>query len=396
MSHAKKLDFLYFDAGGGHRSAALALKSVIEARGEKYEARLVNLQELLDSLDVFRKATGLRLQDIYNLFLAKGWTLGSRYLLAGMHAVIRLYHRPQVKLLKRIWEERRPNLVVSLVPNFNRAIFESLRAACPGVPMVTILTDFADYPPHFWIEKQPQYLICGTEKAMEQAQALGHPREHLFRVTGMILRPSFYQAAPIDRAAERIKLGLLPDVPVGLMLFGAQGSPAMREIARRVGNSGLNVQLIAICGRNALLTHQLETLKTPNPLHVTGFTDQIPYFMQLSDFMIGKPGPGTISEAMEMRLPVIVEKNARTLPQERYNADWVREQQVGIVLRSFRDIGTALQQLLAPGALDAMRERTAHFSNRAVFEIADILEQLAERAAPGTLPAAHPAIDIRQ
>ncbi len=68
-------------------------------------------------------------------------------------------------------------MVVSLVPNFNRAIHQSLRAALPAVPYVTILTDFADYPPHFWmepVEPAPQFLICGTEKAVEQARALGH------------------------------------------------------------------------------------------------------------------------------------------------------------------------------------------------------------------------------
>ena len=32
-------------------------------------------------------------------------------------------------------------------------------------------------------------------------------------------------------------------------------------------------------------------------MHVVGFTSEIPYYMVLSDFFIGKPGPGSISEA---------------------------------------------------------------------------------------------------
>jgi len=63
-----------------------------------------------------------------------------------------------VRLLEAHWRASRPDLVVSLVPNFNRAIGESLRRAAPGTPLVTILTDLADYPPHFWIERQTQYL----------------------------------------------------------------------------------------------------------------------------------------------------------------------------------------------------------------------------------------------
>lgn len=159
-----KLDLIYFNAGGGHKSAATALQTVIASNYPSWQVRLVNLQEVLDSLDVFRKITRIRLEDIYNLALAKGWTLGSEYLLPFMHAVIRVYHPAQVKLLTGVWKERQPDMVVSVVPNFNRALCESLGQALPNVPLVTILTDMADYPPHFWIEQQKQYLICGTEK----------------------------------------------------------------------------------------------------------------------------------------------------------------------------------------------------------------------------------------
>lgn len=108
---AVNIDFVYFEAGGGHRSAALALQSVIASEGYGWNVRLVNLQEVLDSLDIFRKLTGIRLQDIYNLLLAKGWTLGSKYLLPMMQVVIRLYHRKQVALLTEFWRERRPECI---------------------------------------------------------------------------------------------------------------------------------------------------------------------------------------------------------------------------------------------------------------------------------------------
>ena len=68
---------MYFDAGGGHRAAANALRQVIEQQKRRFAVRMVNLQETLDSMDLFRKLTGLRLQDVYNLMLKKGWTLGN-------------------------------------------------------------------------------------------------------------------------------------------------------------------------------------------------------------------------------------------------------------------------------------------------------------------------------
>ena len=372
-----KIDLIYFDAGGGHRSAAAALKSVIDGQGRPWEIRLVNLQEVLDSLDVFRKVTGIRLEDIYNALLAKGLTLGSAQMLRFMHAVIRLYHRPVVTLLTRHWTATKPDLVISLVPNFNRAMFESLREALPKVPYATILTDFADYPPHFWIEPwQQQYFVCGTDRAVAQAKAMGHSRSRLFQTSGMILRPKFYEPVTVDRAVERRRLGLDPAQPVGLVLFGGQGSRVMLDIARRLDQT----QLILICGHNARLAERLGRLPVRAPRFVEGFTQEIPYYMHLSNFFIGKPGPGSISEAVAMKLPVIVECNAWTLPQERYNAEWVRERGVGLVLRDFRDIRSACADLL--GSLTAYRANVAKIENRAVFEIPDMLAAIVAKKSP--------------
>lgn len=371
----KKLDFIYFDAGGGHRAAATALREVCRRQERPFEIRMVNLQELLDSLDIFRKITGLRLQDLYNLMLKKGWTLGSAQLMVGMHAVIRFFHRRQVNMLEDFWRGSRPDLAVSLVPNFNRALGESLRRALPGIPLVTILTDIADYPPHFWIERQPQHFVCGSDKAVEQALALGHARDQIHQVSGMILNPGFYDVAPLtrgERARARAGLGFDPEQPVGLVLFGGQGSSVMIEIARRMPGR----QLLMICGHNEKLRRRLEALPGVSPRFIEGFTTEIPRYMQVADYFIGKPGPGSISEAVAMRLPVIVERNLRTLPQERYNTDWVREQGVGIVLPDFRRIARAVDELLDPAAYERFRAATERQHNRAVFEIPDILEKI--------------------
>jgi hypothetical protein len=365
-----KVDFLYFDAGGGHRAAATALKAVIDDQKRPWDVRMVNLQEILGPLDVFRKVTGLELQEIYNQMLARGWTLGSAQGLKFMHGVIRLYHSPAVRMLEKYWAGEGPDLVVSLVPNFNRALFESLRSTLPGVPYVTILTDIADYPPHFWMEKQEQFLICGSDKAVAQARALGHTDDRIFRASGMILRPTFYQPVTVDRVAERKKLGLDPERLTGLVLFGGQGSKVMLEIAERLADT----QLILICGKNTGLAERLRALPVKAPRYVEGFTSEIPYYMSLADFFIGKPGPGSISEAVAMGLPVIVERNIWTLPQERYNADWVLERNAGLVLPSFRGIGAASEKLLRD--LPRYQAAVKQIQNRAVFEIPEMLAKI--------------------
>jgi len=375
----RRLELVFFDAGGGHRAAANALREVIEREGRFFDVQPMNLQELLDSMDVFRRFTRVRLQDLYNLMLKKGWTLGSPQLMTGMQFIIRLYHRKQVRMLEAHWRQSRPDLVVSLVPHFNRALGESTRRAMPGTPFVTILTDFADYPPHFWIERQEQFLICGSDRAVEQARAAGHANTRILRASGMILSPRFYEIAPMsaeERAEAQRALGLDPAAPVGLVLFGGQGAEVMLDIARDLADR----QLILICGHNQKLRARLQGLQRRAPAFIEGFTKEIPRYMQLADYFIGKPGPGSISEAVFMHLPVIVNRNAWTLPQERYNPEWVREQGVGIVLKSFRDVRNAVDQLLEPAAYARFRAAAERQQNRAVFEIPEMLKGILDAA----------------
>jgi glycosyl transferase family 28 len=387
-----KIEFGFFDAGGGHRAAATALQMAIEVQQRPWETRLTNLQELMDPLDIVKKYAGIRIQDVYNTMLRRGWTLGSPQLLKVLQLVISIYHRPTVRLLEAHWKETEPDMVISFVPHFNRAMGESFHRAFPGRPFVTVLTDIADYPPHFWIEppvaaaSQRQYFICGSDRAVEQARAMGHSGDHIFRASGMILHPRFYDSPVENRVAGRERLGLRPDLPTGLVLFGGHGSNVMLKIAERLDKSPLDLQLIFVCGKNEKLANALRARKSRVPCFVEGFTTRVNEYMYLADFFIGKPGPGSVSEALAMQLPVIVECNAWTLPQERYNAQWIVEKQVGLVLRSFDKIDAAVAQLIEPSALARYRANAAALHNRAVFEIPDILEKIFERSR-GVAPA---------
>jgi 1,2-diacylglycerol 3-beta-galactosyltransferase len=97
--------------------------------------------------------------------------------------------------------------------------------------------------------------------------------------------------------------------------------------------------------------------------------------MALADFFIGKPGPGSISEALQFHLPVIVEANSRTLPQERYNTQWVTEKGFGVVVDSFKDIQAGVQGLLESRNFAELRRQVGAYSNRALFEVPVILDQ---------------------
>jgi 1,2-diacylglycerol 3-beta-galactosyltransferase len=381
---------LFHDAGGGHRNAATALQAVIAKEHPDWTLDLVQFQQLTDRLDVLRRVTGIRIQEQYNKLLEHNWTLGSVYLLRLLQLTIRLFHRPLVRLLEDYWRRNPADAVVSVIPHFNRQIAESWHAVYPERPFVTILTDFADFPPRFWIEPTPvQRVICGTSRAIEQARSLGKTDEQMDRVSGMILRPEFYEAPGLPAPEARRSLGLEENVTTGMLLFGGYGSKVMYDIARRLDDARLPLQLIAICGRNEALAERLRARRWNIPIHVIGFTREVHKYMEAADFLIGKPGPGSITEAVARHVPVLVECNAWTLPQERYNAGWVTENRVGIVLPNFRHVVDGVRRMIDPAALAEFTRNTTALENRAVFEIPAILGRVMKRRVPDEEPVVH-------
>ncbi len=367
----KTIDFVYLNADGGHRAAALALQAVIEQQQRPWQVRLIDLARVLDPQQGFRRVMGFDPEDFYNKRLQRGWTLGLAQELKLLQGAIRLGHTSMLRVLQRHWARTEPDLVVSLVPNFNRVLCESVASALPGVPFVTVMTDMADHPPHFWIEPDlPQTIVCATPRAVAQARAAGYGDAQIVPSSGMVIKPTFYNLPPINNAHRRAALGLDPLRPTGVVMFGGRGSQQMLRIARELGD----VQLLLMCGRNELLANQRRTLRRPPKQAVIGFTDEVAEVMRLADFFVGKPGPGAISEAVQLGLPVVTIKNAWTMPQERYNAQWVREQGVGIVVPSLSRIASAADEMRR--RLPEFRATASRIDNRAVFEVPEVIARL--------------------
>ena len=211
---------------------------------------------------------------------------------------------------------------------------------------------------------------------------MGHAESQVYRVSGMILNPRFYEIEPLSRRGSgrraRASWASIRSSRSGWCCSAARARRVMADIARSLPGR----QLLLICGHNPKLRPRSRTMPRRRADVRRGLHREVPRYMQLADYFIGKPGPGSISEAVAMRLPMIVERNAWTLPQERYNTDWVREQGVGVVLPNFRGIARAVDEMLEPSNYARFRTATERIHNRAVFEIPDILEEILVRSEP--------------
>jgi 1,2-diacylglycerol 3-beta-galactosyltransferase len=367
------------DAGGGHRAAANALAAAAEETGLRWRFRVESFQRTLVSLDILKRLTGLSIEDAYNLILRRRWSAAMVPLLRLMHAAIRVRRRALVRTLAAwLREQPRPAAVVSVMPNFNGVMRDAIQAACPGVPLVVVLTDFADFPPRFWIEPGLERVVVATEEARSQAIELGIPAGRVSLVSGMVLHPRFYRAGgPEARERVRAEMGLGPSDFAITLLFGGKGSPEMAPLAERLLATDPAWKVIAICGDNPGLAHRLAPLAqcSNGRLRTFGFTDQVAELMAASDVLASKPGPGSLAEAFHQRVPVVVVRNRHTIPQERFNTDLLTQQGLGLVVRDWREIPSAVQRLHRDAAeRERIRARLAALpDNRAVYEVIQLI-----------------------
>jgi UDP-N-acetylglucosamine:LPS N-acetylglucosamine transferase len=375
--------------GAGHYATYHAIRAIAEQQHLPWHFQVTDMDDIITALSQKNQlkntysAVGSSAHDIYNSIVKKGWTWLWPLLMRINKQLVKQNYPIGVNLFEQHWREQRPDLVVSVMPLFNQVIWESLQRANPNTPVVTILTDFADCPPDFWFAPNTgNYFVCGTDKAVAQAQTLGIKATQIIQTSGLVIHPNFAPAGdrplpdPDWRRVERQRLGLDPDCMTALVTFGGNGAQVMENIAKRLEQFQENLQLILICGRNEALATQLLRRQGIQKRVVTTFTDEMPYYMQLADFFIGKPGNVSISEAIAMQLPVITECNALTMMQERDCAQWVRDHQVGMVMPSFRLIDRAVATLLQPATYAHYRANLSTLHNQAGFEVIELLQRL--------------------
>jgi 1,2-diacylglycerol 3-beta-galactosyltransferase len=137
-----------------------------------------------------------------------------------------------------------------------------------------------------------------------------------------------YCAPAGDKTALRRKLGWEQDKTFVLLVGGGEGMGPLGKTARAIATSGLDVALAVVCGRNQRLKEHLESLDWPIPVHIYGFTHDLPDFMRAADVLVTKAGPGTIAESLNAGLPMIL--YSRLPGQEDGNVSFVVEEEVGV------------------------------------------------------------------
>ena len=406
-----KVNVVTGKGGGGHYATYRAIQHLAESRNLPWHFQTTDMDDIMaemtqqtGSVNVY-KWLGSSVSELYNNMLKRGWTWLWPLQMRLNKWLVQQNFSFAVNYFKDYWQQQQPDIVVSVVTMCNRVLWQALQETYPNTPYVTVMIDFADAPPSFWIEPETDsYLVCGKQRAVEQARAMGTRADRIVATSGMVIHHKFEPPnaagsseghSSFDLPQARIAQGLVPDRLTGIVMFGGNGAEVMLEIAQALAQLGDRIQLIFLCGHNQALLTKIKRLAASQQRLAVGFTQDVPEYMALADFFIGKPGPGSLSEALAMNLPVITERNFSTLLHERYNADWVEQAGMGIVLSNFSDVASAVEQFLHPPTFERYRRRVCAYENTAVSEVCELIETLLANSSATTRDAETGAVKVR-
>ena len=386
MAKTFKVNVVTGQGGGGHYATYRAIEAIAQQRNLPWKLQVTDMDEIITGLSQAGEIQnayetfGFSGHDLYNLMVKGGrtrlWPLKMRL----NKFLVEITYQTGLRTFTEHWRKYEPDLVVSVMPLYNKGLYESLQIAQPGTPYVTVLTDFADCPPAFWFDLEAENtLVCGTDRAVEQARSLQIPPNRIVKSSGLVIHPDFSQQAPISEPAriiQRQALDLEAQTPTGIVMFGGNGSRTMLDIAKRLEPLADQIQLIFVCGNNADIAEALSAYSGPQKRAVVGFVDDMANYMRLSDFFIGKPGNVSVSEALAMGLPIITECALTTMSQEKYCAQWVKNNGMGIVVSSFKQVRSAVVEMIQPAKYQRFKQKVSAFDNQAVFEVAELLENI--------------------
>ncbi|HEY72855.1 MAG: galactosyldiacylglycerol synthase [Chloroflexi bacterium] len=341
--NSKRLLFLFSDTGGGHRSAASAVAQALrDLHGERAQV------ELVDALADYALWPFNRLGKIYPyLVRLGGWGWAAGYRLSDGPRRIGLLTSgcwPLARAgLRRLLRDHPADLIVCCHPILNHLLLRAL--AGTRTPLITLITDL-NTAHAFWVAPGVACCLAPTARVQRCALTYKLPAERVI-VTGLPVSPAFVAAAQQDRLAARRGLGLRPDLPVALLVNGAEGMGALYRISRAIVGSGVQAQLVMIAGRNGRLQNRLRSEAWPLPVRVEGFVRNMHEWMRAADLLVAKAGPSTISEALVMGLPIVL--NGALPGQERPSVDYVVRAGAGVWAPTPRRTAAAVRELLSPG-----------------------------------------------
>ncbi len=341
----RKVLVLYGTYGGGHLSAAKAIKKEIEENYDNVDCMMIDCIEYIDKY--FNKAT----TTLYKELAKKApllWKTTYDIAKKGIAARLNTDNNKLMsfKLLKLI-EEYKPDLIINTHP-FGSTMCGFLKKLNKiDVRIATILTDFHIHPQWLVYGDYVDYFFVSNEQMRDDMVEAGIDSGKI-TVSGIPVNEKFLEK--FDRKKICSKIGLDPNKEVVLFFAGGEfglGRSMTLKVLDTLINVSNELQVVAISGRNPKMygtfNNIVEKENAGNRIKVLEFTDKVPELMSISKFVITKAGGLTLTESLTSGLPIII---INPIPgQEEENAEFLVDNGVAIWIKKGDNVKEIFENL---------------------------------------------------
>ena len=368
-----KILFLPVAIGGGHMKTAEAVKEYIDNNFENAQTMMV------DTLKYINPMVDLVVVGGYlNTIKSTPMVYRKLYEMAENTDNLSDFSKTVNQMLsfkiKKLVQTFGPDVIVCTHPFPLQMITTLKRRGKVEAKIMAILTDFA--PHSFWHYKEVDTYIVAHQSVKCEMISRGVNPE-IIHPLGIPISSRF--SIDYNKAEIRSRLGL-KDIPTILLMGGSLGFGDIKDIFLALLNCSLNIQTIAVTGKNKRLKTKMEKYAkdSAKPVKILGFTDEIPELMSASDFIITKPGGITISEALAKKLPIII---ISPIPgQEEKNAHFLQNNGVAIRIYEKENVELILKQLFENSLrIRQMVQMAEHLSKpHAAEDISKLIRRMCE------------------
>ena len=374
----KRLLVLYARYGSGHKSIAEYVANYIKENNDKFEVKLLDITDYGNFLgrcgikvfDFVGKHRSEFLFNIgYELMDHKISTLGHNYFAKKSY---------DNKRLRKVIIDYNPQIVISSHFYASNIITLYNKLGLINSKLLTIITDYRTH--ECWTKNRSleDGYIVGNDLVKKELIERGVDAKKIYAY-GLPLNIKVINN--LDSKKDIYKRYNIKGNRKVFLFFGGSsvGSLYYYDYFKALVKMDLDVDVIFICGKNTKLKDKCDRLvKKCNAknIRVLGYSNDVLNIMKISDVVISKPGGATVTECLEMKVPMIL------LPglggQERYNAKFMSRKKYGVSLRGVRRFKRMVTKILNnPSILLKMNKNLEKLDNNdAIVKINNLINKL--------------------
>ena len=363
------------NTGGGHNSAAKAIKEAFDAKG--------HICDIMDVLSFGGQKASDLVCDAYIEMVKKTPKLfGEMYKLGtkvGQFNQETDKFRSPVYYVNKIYADALEDFIkkneydaVVCVHIFAAEAMTNLKKhARVGIPFYFVATDYYCSP--MLEETLPDKIFAAHKDSLFTYLNRGIKPE-LLLPTGIPVSRRFLTKK--DKSQVRAELGLNDSDQVFLLMSGSMGFGDLIDTTRYIFEHGNpDTRVIAITGHNEKLYENLQSeFKGENRLILIGFTDQVSDYMDASDVLLTKPGGLSSTEALAKGIAII---HTAPIPGcESENVQFFTEHHLSLCAHEASDAGRLAVDLMNDSFMrEQILAAQEHFRcNNSAWAIAEFIE----------------------